>query len=557
MVDVNVGSEPNSGDGDPLRTAFIKLNANVNAEASAREALADSLADPLAKLAGIEAGAQVNTVGAVAGKTGNVTLVRADVGLSNVDNTTDAEKAYRASLWQFFGDTAATEPPLLLDETGRVLAFGGAPGQAENLYRLSLWQFFGDTDAEFPALVLDETGFVIASVSPYGATPAPATIRLRPATGQSNAEGQAGTSVEAIYPETLSDLLTLTRGANADVWLGQPTTGGTSIELIGSELTGIGPLVPQIASTGTHGTTSAEASARVALRANGSPILVWSGAEGGQTIANLLPGAPAGYYGWDNMVTAMTRAAALASSQTRLVMDWLSMAQGESDTGNSALGSQHNDLRADLQAQAESLFDQTDATRMISWQMSSFAGNSAGVRSILRWALDHADDGLFFCGGPTYGHPWSSDYLHNTSRGHAMRGEAEAAIIRRVEAEGVYLPLHIVSASVTGANTITAILSEPAVIDTTDAIVATIADAGVVLTGGTVSAITVSGSVLTITTAGAAASVTEIRLGTSGQTTPRTETAIPRTNIRAARHLGQYSWGGAIKSWHCHQLVTL
>lgn len=44
------------------------------------------------KLAGIEAGAQVNTVTSVAGKTGAVTLAKGDVGLGNVDNTSDAEK---------------------------------------------------------------------------------------------------------------------------------------------------------------------------------------------------------------------------------------------------------------------------------------------------------------------------------------------------------------------------------------------------------------------------------------------------------------------------------
>jgi hypothetical protein len=38
------------------------------------------------KLAGIEAGAQVNTVTSVAGKTGAVTLAKSDVGLGNVDN---------------------------------------------------------------------------------------------------------------------------------------------------------------------------------------------------------------------------------------------------------------------------------------------------------------------------------------------------------------------------------------------------------------------------------------------------------------------------------------
>ncbi len=44
------------------------------------------------KLAGIQAGAQVNAVASVAGKTGAVTLVKADVGLGSVDNTSDADK---------------------------------------------------------------------------------------------------------------------------------------------------------------------------------------------------------------------------------------------------------------------------------------------------------------------------------------------------------------------------------------------------------------------------------------------------------------------------------
>jgi hypothetical protein len=44
------------------------------------------------KLAGIASGAQVNTVTSVAGKTGAVALAKADVGLNNVDNTSDAGK---------------------------------------------------------------------------------------------------------------------------------------------------------------------------------------------------------------------------------------------------------------------------------------------------------------------------------------------------------------------------------------------------------------------------------------------------------------------------------
>ena len=44
------------------------------------------------KLAGVAAGAQVNTVTSVSGKTGAVTLAKGDVGLGNVDNTSDANK---------------------------------------------------------------------------------------------------------------------------------------------------------------------------------------------------------------------------------------------------------------------------------------------------------------------------------------------------------------------------------------------------------------------------------------------------------------------------------
>ena len=44
------------------------------------------------KLAGIEAGAQKNTVTSVAGKTGDVSIGKEDVGLGKVDNTADADK---------------------------------------------------------------------------------------------------------------------------------------------------------------------------------------------------------------------------------------------------------------------------------------------------------------------------------------------------------------------------------------------------------------------------------------------------------------------------------
>ena len=59
--------------GDPLNTP-IKIGGAAD----------------VTKLAGIEAGAQVNTVNSVAGKTGNVTVTASDVGLGNVTNESKA-----------------------------------------------------------------------------------------------------------------------------------------------------------------------------------------------------------------------------------------------------------------------------------------------------------------------------------------------------------------------------------------------------------------------------------------------------------------------------------
>lgn len=70
------------------------VGATGNAHGAATSAVSGfmSAADK-AKLDGIQGGAQVNTVTAVAGKTGAVTLAKADVGLGNVDNTADNAKA--------------------------------------------------------------------------------------------------------------------------------------------------------------------------------------------------------------------------------------------------------------------------------------------------------------------------------------------------------------------------------------------------------------------------------------------------------------------------------
>lgn len=72
------------------QTGVVDLDADdIDDSATANKFASQAELD---KLAGVEAGAQVNDVDSVAGKTGAVTLDKNDVGLGNVDNTSDLAK---------------------------------------------------------------------------------------------------------------------------------------------------------------------------------------------------------------------------------------------------------------------------------------------------------------------------------------------------------------------------------------------------------------------------------------------------------------------------------
>lgn len=128
-ADVGLANVDNTSDADkPISTATqnalnLKLNSNDPSVTNAREWTAETVSQAEAeagsattrrawtaervfqaiaawwnasafktKLDGIQEGAQVNTVNSVAGKVGIVTLVKGDVGLANVDNTSDLNK---------------------------------------------------------------------------------------------------------------------------------------------------------------------------------------------------------------------------------------------------------------------------------------------------------------------------------------------------------------------------------------------------------------------------------------------------------------------------------
>src|SRR5690606_15428694 len=88
-ADVGLGNVDNTSDANkPISTATQNaLNAKAGTAVATTSANGLMSSADKTKLNGIAAGAQVNTVTSVAGRTGAVTLAKGDVGLGNVDNT--------------------------------------------------------------------------------------------------------------------------------------------------------------------------------------------------------------------------------------------------------------------------------------------------------------------------------------------------------------------------------------------------------------------------------------------------------------------------------------
>ena len=380
---------------------------------------------------------------------------------------------------------------------------------------------------------------------------------LRLAVGQSNAAGSQGGPASLYrdeYPDPVNLLMLAHDGHHA--WVGRPGDP----DAVGPIFTGVEALRGAV--TGNYGNAAVESAvlrmwerARADFASWRPRLIAANAAVGGRTIAELSAGGAG--TAWANLVAAMEAAWTHRPAGERLVLDWLHMHQGESDTGNAGLGQAHDDLRAAIAAEAARIFGQVTPVRMISWQPASY-GTSTGARAILTHFLTaRAQRGTFWCGGPSYPYAFGDDFLHHTAAGHEMRGEYEDEIIRRIDRDGYFDPLTMVSAVRSGASQITVTLSHPAVIDADDPVVQPILQAGITVTGGTVSAVAVNATQLVITTEGAASAVTEVSAAGQGQTSPRTADAIPRTNIRGTDALGLYRSGAVMRRWLCAQTIPV
>jgi hypothetical protein len=92
---ISSGAEVNAVDSVNTQTGAVVLDADDISDATTTNKFTN--ASDISKLSGIQAGAEVNAVDSVFGRTGAVTAqsgdyTKADVGLANVDNTSDADK---------------------------------------------------------------------------------------------------------------------------------------------------------------------------------------------------------------------------------------------------------------------------------------------------------------------------------------------------------------------------------------------------------------------------------------------------------------------------------
>lgn len=128
-------------DGGPLPAATLngmldrvtmwgqRLKEQIGAIGGLASAAASGLmsATDKAKLDAIQAGAQVNAVTSVAGRTGDVMLARGDIGLGNVDNTADAAKPVSSAMQAALNLKASTASLAAVATSGAYADLGGKP----------------------------------------------------------------------------------------------------------------------------------------------------------------------------------------------------------------------------------------------------------------------------------------------------------------------------------------------------------------------------------------------------------------------------------------------
>ena len=191
-----------------------------------------------AKLAGIAAGAQVNTVNSVAGKTGAVTLVKGDVGLSAVDNTADADKPVSTAQ---AAAIAGREPAITAGTVSQFWAGTKAwrdlatDVRAAVLTGLSLAT---STAVAATDSILVAIGKLQAQVTVRAPIDAPSFTNLATFQGVRETRITANTGTAYIVANTAASILDLTLTGNCAFTYPAPSSGGQFTLMLTQDATG-------------------------------------------------------------------------------------------------------------------------------------------------------------------------------------------------------------------------------------------------------------------------------------------------------------------------------
>ena len=211
------------------------------ADAAALRTLADTsqfTAAEKTKLSGVEAGAQVNAVTSVAGKTGSVALDKADVGLSNVDNTPDTNKPVSTAQ---AAAIAAKEPTITAGTTAQFWR-GDKSWQdlAAAVHAAVLTGLSTATSTVVGAAdsVLTAIGKLQAQVSLRAPIAAPSFTSTATFQGVRETLTTANTGTAYTVANTAASILNLTLTGNCVLTFPTPAAGGQFTLLLKQDATG-------------------------------------------------------------------------------------------------------------------------------------------------------------------------------------------------------------------------------------------------------------------------------------------------------------------------------
>lgn len=435
---------------------------------------------------------------------------------------------------------------------------------ATDLLTDGLWAADLAEGSVVPSAVAADGSIIVAAASPLAGDVGD-TLNGAESAGQSNGAGQTGAAPVSDVTNPDSAHVLMFKTAFNEVRCGMDVTNEGNPDLDPATITGFSPIRSALAVTGVHGTTAIEGFAsaraqreRAAWGGKTSLSLAMVTAQSGKSIGELLEGGAS--TSWDNRVTMLTRAKELCAQYgRRYVHRLMIMDQSESNTATANLGDLHDQLRGEVEDWCAANLDQIEPVIMLASQMSSFFTSTGGVGLLgilARHMTTMASGGNYFCLGPTYDLPFSSDFLHHTSDGHLWRGERAELAYNQIERCGYWEPLYIRSAVRLSSTVIELAYDEPVALDTT--MVAARTNAGLAINSATIDTVTAVNGRVRIATTGDNAGVTTISTGLSGHSGDRMETTIPRTNIRDARCLGVSRVGGFKHyRWHCHQQIAL